>query len=89
MYLCSTLAPSDARLEGSSAINSFFTASVLWGTLGPKRMFGAGGIYNGLLYCFHIGLILPIPVFMLRKRFNLLEYFLYLLAIIYIFSRAE
>ncbi|KAJ7212772.1 OPT oligopeptide transporter protein-domain-containing protein, partial [Mycena rebaudengoi] len=42
------------------------------GTLGPKRMFGAGGIYNGLLYCFPIGLILPIPVFMLRK---VLEYF--------------
>ncbi|KAJ7254134.1 OPT-domain-containing protein, partial [Mycena rebaudengoi] len=57
------------------SINSFFTASVLWGTLGPKRMFGAGGIYNGLLYCFPIGLILPIPVFMLRKRFKVLEYF--------------
>ncbi|KAF7372951.1 OPT-domain-containing protein [Mycena sanguinolenta] len=30
-------------------VNTFFTASVLWGTLGPKRMFGPGGIYNGLL----------------------------------------
>lgn len=36
-------------------INTFFTASVLWGTLGPKKMFGAGAIYNGLLYCFLIG----------------------------------
>ncbi|KAJ7203968.1 OPT-domain-containing protein [Mycena rebaudengoi] len=54
-------------------INTFFTAR--WGTLGPKRMFGAGGIYNSLLYCFLIGAIIPIPVFMLRKRFKVLEYF--------------
>ncbi|KAJ7203881.1 OPT-domain-containing protein [Mycena pura] len=55
-------------------INTFFTASVLWGTLGPKRMFGAGGIYNSLLYCFLIGALLPIPVYLLRKRFKALEY---------------
>ncbi|KAJ6496033.1 OPT oligopeptide transporter protein-domain-containing protein [Mycena sanguinolenta] len=42
-------------------INEFFTASVFWGTIGPKRMFGPGGIYNGLLWCFLIGAILPIP----------------------------
>ncbi|KAJ7064276.1 OPT-domain-containing protein [Mycena amicta] len=56
-------------------INTFFTASVLWGTLGPKRMFGAGGIYNGLLYCFLIGAVLPIPFYLLRKRFRVFEYF--------------
>ncbi|KAJ7106285.1 OPT oligopeptide transporter protein-domain-containing protein, partial [Mycena epipterygia] len=27
-------------------VNIFFTASVLWGTLGPKRMFGTSGIYD-------------------------------------------
>ncbi|KAJ6576172.1 OPT oligopeptide transporter protein-domain-containing protein [Mycena vulgaris] len=41
-------------------VNTFFTASVLWGTLGPKRMFGAG--------------VLPIPFFFLRKRFKVFEY---------------
>ncbi|KAJ7478906.1 OPT-domain-containing protein [Mycena latifolia] len=56
-------------------INTFFTASVLWGTLGPKRMFGAGGIYNGLLYCFLIGAVLPIPFYFLRKRVKAFEYF--------------
>ncbi|KAJ6496101.1 OPT-domain-containing protein [Mycena sanguinolenta] len=55
-------------------VNTFFTASVLWGTLGPKRMFGAGGIYNGLLWCFLIGAILPIPVYFLRKKVKALEY---------------
>ncbi|KAJ6623242.1 OPT oligopeptide transporter protein-domain-containing protein [Mycena sp. CBHHK59/15] len=55
-------------------INTFFTASVLWGTLGPKRMFGVSGIYNGLLYCFFIGAVLPIPVYLLRKWIKALEY---------------
>ncbi|KAJ6549825.1 OPT-domain-containing protein [Mycena capillaripes] len=55
-------------------INTFFTASVLWGTLGPKRMFGAGGIYSSLLYCFLIGAVIPIPVYLLRKRVKAFEY---------------
>ncbi|KAJ7027141.1 OPT-domain-containing protein [Mycena alexandri] len=55
-------------------INTFFTASVLWGTLGPKRMFGAGGIYNDLLWCFFIGAVLPIPFYFLRNRFKIFEH---------------
>ncbi|KAF7375383.1 OPT-domain-containing protein [Mycena sanguinolenta] len=55
-------------------VNTFFTASVLWGTLGPKRMFGPGGIYNGLLWCFLIGAILPIPIYYLRKKVKALEF---------------
>ncbi|KAJ7208264.1 OPT-domain-containing protein [Mycena pura] len=55
-------------------INTFFTASVLWGTLGPKRMFGAGGIYNSLLWFFLIGAVLPIPFFVLRKKFKSIEH---------------
>ncbi|KAJ7106268.1 OPT-domain-containing protein [Mycena epipterygia] len=55
-------------------INTFFTASVLWGMLGPKRMFGTGGIYNSLMWCFLIGAILPIPLYLLRKRVKTLEY---------------
>jgi hypothetical protein len=37
-------------------------------------MFGAGGIYNSLLYCFLIGAVIPIPFFFLRKRFRVFEY---------------
>ncbi|KAJ6564729.1 OPT-domain-containing protein [Mycena capillaripes] len=55
-------------------VNTFFTASVLWGTLGPKRMFGAGGIYNGLLWCFLIGALLPFPFYFLRKKVKMLNY---------------
>ncbi|KAJ6565020.1 OPT-domain-containing protein [Mycena vulgaris] len=55
-------------------INLFFTSSVLWGTLGPKRMFGAGGMYNSLLYCFLIGAVLPIPFFFMRRKFKMFEF---------------
>ncbi|KAJ7615908.1 OPT-domain-containing protein [Roridomyces roridus] len=56
-------------------INTFFTASVIWGLLGPKRMFGPGGTYNHLLWFFLIGAILPIPIYLLRKRVKALHYF--------------
>jgi OPT family oligopeptide transporter len=55
--------------------NTFFAASVLWGTLGPKKMFGPGAIYNGLLWCFPLGAVLPIPFYFLRKKFKVFAYF--------------
>lgn len=32
-------------------------------------------MYNGLLYCFLIGALLPIPFWMLRKKYPSFEYF--------------
>ncbi|KAF8173156.1 OPT-domain-containing protein [Mycena galopus ATCC 62051] len=55
-------------------MTTFFTASVFWGTLGPKRMCGPGGIYNGLLWGFLIGSILPIAIYFLRKKVKMLAY---------------
>ncbi|KIY50159.1 OPT-domain-containing protein [Fistulina hepatica ATCC 64428] len=55
-------------------INTFFTASVLWGTLGPRMMFGPGKIYSYLLFGFLAGAILPIPVYFLRKKYRMFEY---------------
>jgi OPT family oligopeptide transporter len=52
-----------------------FAKSVLWGTLGPKKMFGPGATYNGLLWCFPLGVVLPIPFYFLRKRYKIFAYF--------------
>jgi len=49
-------------------INTFFTAAVLWGTIGPKRIFAPGKIYNPLLWSFLVGFFLPLPVYYLTKR---------------------
>jgi OPT family small oligopeptide transporter len=36
-------------------VNTFFTASVLWGTVGPKKVWGAGGQYTETLVGFPLG----------------------------------
>ena len=47
----------------------FFSASVIWGVIGPARMFGPSSIYNPLMYFFLIGALLPIPFYFLYKRY--------------------
>jgi len=55
-------------------INTAFTTSVLWGTLGPERMFGAGALYNGLLWFFLVGAILPIAFHFLSKKWKVFQH---------------
>jgi len=52
-------------------IQTFFTASVLWGTLGPKKMYGIGAMYSGLVSGFAFGFVLPVLFFFLNKRTKL------------------
>ena len=40
----------------------FFNASVIWGLIGPQRIFSAGQIYNSMLYFFIAGALGP-PIF--------------------------
>ena len=56
-------------------INTLFANSILWGTIGPRKMLGAGGIYNGLLWCFLIGALLPIPFYFLGRKWKVFQYF--------------
>ena len=50
-------------------INQFFTAAVLWGTIGPKKVFGKGGQYTVLLVGFPLGFVLPFFVYYAQKKF--------------------
>ncbi|KAL5059377.1 hypothetical protein RYX36_030981 [Vicia faba] len=47
----------------------FYNASIIWGVVGPKRMFTKDGIYPGMNWFFLIGLIAPVPVWLLSIRF--------------------
>ncbi|CAK9277033.1 unnamed protein product [Sphagnum jensenii] len=47
----------------------FYDASVIWGLIGPKRMFGALGLYKAINWFFLIGLLAPVPVWLLTKLF--------------------
>ncbi|KAG8972025.1 hypothetical protein FRC05_010438 [Tulasnella sp. 425] len=44
------------------------TASILWGTIGPRHQFGQGGVYHLELYALVVGAILPIPFWTLQRR---------------------
>ncbi|KAK7292421.1 hypothetical protein RIF29_08200 [Crotalaria pallida] len=46
-----------------------FDASVIWGLIGPKRLFGRGGLYRNMAWLFLIGAVLPVPVWVLSKIF--------------------
>ncbi|ORX99958.1 OPT oligopeptide transporter protein-domain-containing protein [Clohesyomyces aquaticus] len=50
-------------------INQFFTAAVFWGTVGPKKIFDSGGMYNWLLISFPLGVVVPLVAYLLRKKF--------------------
>ncbi|XP_059446388.1 oligopeptide transporter 4-like [Corylus avellana] len=47
----------------------FFDASVIWGLVGPKRIFGTLGSYQAMNWFFLIGAIGPVLVWLLHKAF--------------------
>ncbi|KAI6783852.1 Sexual differentiation process protein-like protein [Emericellopsis cladophorae] len=46
----------------------FFAASVIWGLIGPDRMFSPGSIYSGLFVFFVIGAVVPVGIYFAIKR---------------------
>ncbi|PHH78220.1 hypothetical protein CDD80_7174 [Ophiocordyceps camponoti-rufipedis] len=49
--------------------NTFMTASVLWGTIGPIKVFGKEGYYRWLLMGFPVGFLLVFIVWALQRRY--------------------
>ncbi|EEF35019.1 oligopeptide transporter 4 [Ricinus communis] len=47
----------------------FFDASVIWGLVGPKRIFGSLGEYSALNWFFLGGLLGPVVVWLFHKKF--------------------
>ncbi|CCM00338.1 uncharacterized protein FIBRA_02368 [Fibroporia radiculosa] len=52
-------------------VETFATASIIWGGIGPQRLFSRGQVYNPILYFFLIGAFLPIPFYLLARRYPL------------------
>jgi OPT family oligopeptide transporter len=48
---------------------TFYSSSIIWGVIGPIRMFGSSSIYFPLLFGFLIGALLPIPTWLLLKKY--------------------
>lgn len=64
--ICTANAPFAFTCPGE---NTFFTAAVLWGTVGPKRLWGVGGTYSPTLIGFPLGVILVLIFYFLNKAF--------------------
>lgn len=47
----------------------FFSASVIWGLIGPARMFSPGQIYSGLFFFFLVGAVTPVAIYFAAKRY--------------------
>lgn len=47
----------------------FFTASAVWGLIGPGRQFGTGALYHPQLFGLIIGALLPIPFWLWQRRY--------------------
>ncbi|KKA30086.1 hypothetical protein TD95_004563 [Thielaviopsis punctulata] len=60
----------------ADAVNGFtcpfarvhFNGSILWGVVGPAEFFGRGAMYRPLIWCFVVGAILPVPVWLYARR---------------------
>ncbi|TYJ55061.1 OPT family small oligopeptide transporter [Cryptococcus floricola] len=46
-----------------------YNASIIWGTIGPQRMFQHGQVYSSLMYFFAIGPVVTVAVYLLYKRY--------------------
>ncbi|CAF0975297.1 unnamed protein product [Adineta steineri] len=58
--------------------NTFYSASIIWGAIGPVKMFGPGSTYSSLLYGFLIGAIIPIPPWLLMKKYPNVKWLKYI-----------
>ncbi|KAF3773449.1 Oligopeptide transporter 5 [Nymphaea thermarum] len=47
----------------------FYNASIIWGVVGPLRMFGRLGVYAGQNWWFLVGLLAPVPVWVCSRLF--------------------
>ncbi|KAJ5778327.1 hypothetical protein N7520_001573 [Penicillium odoratum] len=48
---------------------TFFSSSIVWGLIGPQRIFGADGIYTPILYFWLLGALLPVAFYLLMRAF--------------------
>ncbi|SNX86611.1 probable oligopeptide transporter [Melanopsichium pennsylvanicum] len=50
-------------------ISVFYTASLVWGAIGPARMFGSDSIYRPMYWAMLFGALIPVPFWLLARRF--------------------
>ena len=62
--ICSADQPSGFTCPNGRTV---FSSSVIWGAIGPARVYSVGKIYSGLLHFFWIGALMPVITYLLWK----------------------
>ncbi|KAL2475823.1 Oligopeptide transporter 5 [Abeliophyllum distichum] len=47
----------------------FYNASIIWGVVGPLRMFGRLGLYPAMNFFFLLGILAPVPVWYFSRKY--------------------
>lgn len=47
----------------------FFNASIIWGLIGPQRIFSSVGIYGALQYFWLVGALMPVLFYGLARKY--------------------
>jgi OPT family small oligopeptide transporter len=47
----------------------FFNTAVIWGLIGPQRIFSPGQIYHSLYWFFLLGALLPLILYLIARRY--------------------
>lgn len=47
----------------------FYNASIIWGVIGPLRMFTSKGVYGNMNWWFLAGAIAPVPAYLLGRKY--------------------
>ncbi|KAJ5290707.1 uncharacterized protein N7443_010960 [Penicillium atrosanguineum] len=61
--------PDNKQRFTCSGAKVMYNASLIWGTIGPQRMFQSGQVYNRLVYFFLIGPVVTGIVYLLYRRY--------------------
>ncbi|GAA6022043.1 hypothetical protein JCM10207_001028 [Rhodosporidiobolus poonsookiae] len=61
--------PDQAALLSCPSARVFYSSSVVWGLIGPARIFSIGRMYNPILYWLLAGAVLPVFTWLLTRRF--------------------
>lgn len=64
--LCSSKNTQRFTCAGAKVV---YNASLIWGSIGPQRMFQAGQVYNGIMYFFLIGPVVTLAVYAVYRRY--------------------
>jgi len=72
--ICSPDQPDGFICPGTTV---FGTASIIWGVIGPQRLFSHGQLYYGLVFFFLVGALAPLIQWIMHKKFRMgsLKYF--------------